>query len=66
MEKTYKGGHFAVGQALVHKNSKGNVKSNKTKRPYVLATVMLAMFMAAIEATIVATAMPAIGGIFFI
>jgi EmrB/QacA subfamily drug resistance transporter len=60
MEKTYKGGHFAVGQALVHKNSKGIVKSNKTKRPYVLATVMLAMFMAAIEATIVATAMPAI------
>ncbi len=35
-------------------------KSTKTHRPYVLATVMLAMFMAAIEATIVATAMPAI------
>lgn len=34
--------------------------SGITKRPYVLATVMLAMFMAAIEATIVATAMPAI------
>lgn len=34
--------------------------SKITKRPYVLATVMLAMFMAAIEATIVATAMPAI------
>ncbi len=35
-------------------------KQRKTIRPYVLATVMLAMFMAAIEATIVATAMPAI------
>ncbi|WP_394184429.1 MDR family MFS transporter [Metabacillus halosaccharovorans] len=35
-------------------------KERITKRPYVLATVMLAMFMAAIEATIVATAMPAI------
>ncbi|HZH62905.1 MAG TPA: MDR family MFS transporter, partial [Metabacillus sp.] len=35
-------------------------KERKTNRPYVLATVMLAMFMAAIEATIVATAMPAI------
>jgi len=35
-------------------------KEQKTNRSYVLATVMLAMFMAAIEATIVATAMPAI------
>lgn len=39
---------------------------NKTpsgmKRPFVLAAVMLAMFMAAIEATIVSTAMPAIVG----
>ncbi|MGM7720143.1 MDR family MFS transporter [Metabacillus sp. Hm71] len=34
--------------------------SKKTNRPFVLVTVMLAMFMAAIEATIVATAMPAI------
>jgi EmrB/QacA subfamily drug resistance transporter len=33
---------------------------NKTKRPFVLAAIMLAMFMAAIEATIVSTAMPAI------
>ncbi|RDI47639.1 MDR family MFS transporter [Falsibacillus pallidus] len=32
----------------------------KTKRPLVLASVMLAMFMGAIEATIVSTAMPAI------
>ncbi|OAS86628.1 MDR family MFS transporter [Metabacillus litoralis] len=47
-----------MGQAMVHKDSK--VRSSKTKRPYVLATVMLAMFMAAIEATIVATAMPAV------
>lgn len=30
----------------------------QTKRPFVLAAVMLAMFMGAIEATIVATAMP--------
>lgn len=36
-------------------------KQNKqTKRPFVLAAVMLAMFMGAIEATIVSTAMPAI------
>ncbi|MCM3768673.1 MDR family MFS transporter [Neobacillus niacini] len=32
----------------------------QTKRPLVLASVMLAMFMGAIEATIVSTAMPAI------
>jgi EmrB/QacA subfamily drug resistance transporter len=37
------------------------IKQNKqTKRPFVLAAVMLAMFMGAIEATIVSTAMPAI------
>ncbi|MFC0473595.1 MDR family MFS transporter [Halalkalibacter kiskunsagensis] len=37
------------------------MKNNqKTKRPLVLAAVMLAMFMAAVEATIVATAMPGI------
>jgi EmrB/QacA subfamily drug resistance transporter len=35
-------------------------KQKKTNRPFVLAAVMLAMFMAAIEATIVSTAMPAI------
>ncbi|MEW9108876.1 MDR family MFS transporter [Cytobacillus gottheilii] len=34
----------------------------KTHRPFVLASVMLAMFMGAIEATIVSTAMPAIVG----
>lgn len=34
----------------------------ETRRPLVLATVMLAMFMGAIEATIVSTAMPAIVG----
>ncbi|EDL65054.1 MDR family MFS transporter [Bacillus sp. SG-1] len=34
----------------------------RTKRPFVLAAVMLAMFMGAIEATIVSTAMPAIVG----
>lgn len=32
----------------------------QTKRPFVLIAVMLAMFMGAVEATIVATAMPAI------
>ncbi len=35
-------------------------KSKQTKRPLVLAAVMLAMFMAAVEATIIATAMPGI------
>lgn len=34
----------------------------QTKKPLVLATVMIAMFMGAIEATIVSTAMPAIVG----
>lgn len=34
----------------------------RTRRPLVLAAVMLAMFMGAIEATIVSTAMPAIVG----
>ncbi len=42
------------GQYAFQKNGR------KTNRTYILATVMLAMFMAAIEATIVATAMPAI------
>ncbi|MFD1705725.1 MDR family MFS transporter [Siminovitchia sediminis] len=37
-------------------------KRPDTKRPYVLIAVMLAMFIGAIEATIVATAMPAIIG----
>lgn len=35
---------------------------SKTKRPLVLASVMAAMFMIAIEATIVSTAMPQIAG----
>jgi EmrB/QacA subfamily drug resistance transporter len=35
---------------------------NKTNRPIVLVSVMLAMFMGAIEGTIVSTAMPAIVG----
>jgi EmrB/QacA subfamily drug resistance transporter len=42
------------------KGAKGLVK--KTKRPFVLAAVMLAMFMGAIEATIISTAMPSIVG----
>ncbi len=36
------------------------MKAKVTKKPLVLAAVMLAMFMAAVEATIVATAMPGI------
>ncbi len=35
-------------------------KNNALKRPFILAAVMLAMFLNAIEATIVSTAMPAI------
>ena len=35
---------------------------DRSKRPYVVASVMLATFMVAIEATIVATAMPRIVG----
>ena len=34
----------------------------KTNRPFVLASIMLAMYMGAIEGTIVSTAMPAIAG----
>lgn len=41
-----------------HGLKKGALK--KTNRPFVLAAIMLAMFMGAIEATIVSTAMPAI------
>ncbi|MBS8263272.1 MFS transporter [Mesobacillus boroniphilus] len=38
------------------------MNKRKTKRSFVLATVMLAMFMGAVEGTIVSTAMPAIVG----
>ncbi|MDF2855621.1 MAG: transporter [Neobacillus sp.] len=41
-------------------DSLGSLKKRQTKKPFVLAAVMLAMFMGAIEATIVSTAMPAI------
>lgn len=41
---------------------KSQTAANQTKRPFVLAAVMLAMFIGAIEATIVATAIPAIVG----
>ncbi|MCL6574309.1 MAG: MFS transporter, partial [Bacillus sp. (in: Bacteria)] len=40
--------------------SQGGSPKKQTKKPLVLAAVMLAMFMGAIEATIVSTAMPAI------
>ncbi|ALC91158.1 MFS transporter [Bacillus sp. FJAT-18017] len=42
--------------------NKGLHNGKKTNRPLVLASVMLAMFMSAVEATIVSTAMPAIVG----
>ncbi|MFJ7728881.1 MDR family MFS transporter [Neobacillus sp. NPDC097160] len=44
-----------IGKSDVNSNPK-----RQTKKPLVLASVMLAMFMGAIEATIVSTAMPAI------
>ncbi len=40
--------------------NKESIGKKQTNRPFVLASVMLAMFMGAIEATIVSTAMPAI------
>src|SRR5690606_14670843 len=39
---------------------KEGLKMKKTNRPLVLASVMLAMFIGAVEATIVSTAMPSI------
>jgi EmrB/QacA subfamily drug resistance transporter len=44
----------------IPKSSPGISSKKQTKKPLVLASVMLAMFMGAIEATIVSTAMPAI------
>ncbi|MFD1017990.1 MDR family MFS transporter [Thalassobacillus hwangdonensis] len=41
-------------------NEKQQVHKKPIKRPLVLASIMLAMFLAAIEATIVSTAMPSI------
>jgi EmrB/QacA subfamily drug resistance transporter len=43
-------------------NTEEKMEKRETKRPFVLATVMLAMFMGAVEGTIVSTAMPAIVG----
>lgn len=40
----------------------GGRTERKTNRPFVLASIMLAMYMGAIEGTIVSTAMPAIAG----
>src|SRR4051794_9732625 len=45
---------------LMEKALMGGKSTKKTNRPIVLASVMLAMFMGAIEGTIVSTAMPAI------
>lgn len=47
---------------VIEKSSPPEPKRRQTKKPFVLAAVMLAMFMGAIEATIVSTAMPAIVG----
>jgi EmrB/QacA subfamily drug resistance transporter len=49
-----------MGTATLERQVLEQASPNKTKRPFVLAAIMLAMFMAAIEATIVSTAMPAI------
>jgi EmrB/QacA subfamily drug resistance transporter len=51
-----------LGQALQNAKQLESYEKKQTNRPLVLATVMLAMFMGAIEATIVSTAMPAIVG----
>ena len=54
---------FDFACALFGARSHGNRMTAKTThRPYVLAAVMAAMFMIAIEATIVSTAMPRIVG----
>ncbi|WP_404826759.1 MDR family MFS transporter [Peribacillus frigoritolerans] len=47
-------------QTLGHAMDSANVQNKKLKRPFILAAIMLAMFMNAIEGTIVSTAMPAI------
>lgn len=47
-------------EELVKKGWLRNGSLKKTKRPFVLAAIILAMFMSAIEVTIVSTAMPAI------
>ncbi|PLR75832.1 MFS transporter [Bacillus sp. V3-13] len=49
-----------MGQAA--NNQVKKLAARRTNRPFVLGAVMLAMFMGAIEATIVSTAMPAIVG----
>lgn len=50
-----------MGVPLI-KDQPKNLDRKQTNRPLVLASVMLAMFMGAVEATIVSTAMPAIVG----
>jgi EmrB/QacA subfamily drug resistance transporter len=51
-----------LGETVKKQATNSQAKIRQTKRPFVLASVMLAMFMGAIEATIVSTAMPAIVG----
>ncbi|WP_430084103.1 MDR family MFS transporter [Peribacillus butanolivorans] len=45
---------------LVQAVNTSEVQNKKLKRPFILAAIMMAMFMNAIEGTIVSTAMPAI------
>jgi len=53
-------GEVRLLSTVIEDSSQGRTQKKQTKRPLVLAAVMLAMFMGAIEATIVSTAMPAI------
>lgn len=58
---------FFVGQGGIYmsigkREAVSQQSGKQTKRPLVLASIMLAMFMGAIEGTIVSTAMPAIVG----
>ncbi|SDM61539.1 drug resistance transporter, EmrB/QacA subfamily [Fictibacillus solisalsi] len=46
----------------LHRKEPESREERETKRPFVLASVIIAMFMAAIEGTIVSTAMPGIVG----
>jgi EmrB/QacA subfamily drug resistance transporter len=48
-----------MGEQTITQNN-SEIRKKQTNRPLVLASVMLAMFMGAVEATIVSTAMPAI------
>lgn len=51
---------FWVWGDMMEQSSHQKTSQSNSKRPFVLAAIMLAMFLAAIEATIVSTAMPSI------